>query len=236
MEGLSNVLAGSAPPWKNRIVHTCVCASLCTVWMCGALLSHLWEKTRGEFKQSSWTLFLWWVSKGWEDPAGTRACMCVRVCVCGFGCFTEAATRLNNYSSKCSLSGQKKHRILNLKSWICLVFLIIDFISNLQFKMTSPQTWAVIGWLGSGYPLKSQRLVCRQTAREGQPFMNGRIFLWLMSEVIVRRPIIKICFGVPSSSWCEDSGQETRKGYQRQVRKNKQHSLKCPASSSLIHF
>lgn len=85
---------------------------LCTVWMCAAPLSRLWEKTRAEFKQSSWTLFLWWVSKGWEDPVGTRVC----VCVCVFGCFTEAATRFNNYSSKCSLNDQKKHTLLNLKS------------------------------------------------------------------------------------------------------------------------
>lgn len=33
-----------------------------------------------------------------------------------------------------------------------------------------------------------------------------------MSEVIARGPIIKICFGVRSSSWCEDSGQETMGG------------------------
>lgn len=49
-----------------------------------------------------------------------------------------------------------------------------------------------------------------------------------MSEVIARRPIIKVCFGVPSSR-CEDSGQETGERCQRQGRGKKATLFKMPS-------
>lgn len=34
------------------------------------------------------------------------------------------------------------------------------------FKMTSAQMGTLIGWLGLGYPLKHQRLVCEQSVEQ----------------------------------------------------------------------